>query len=166
MNNNMENNNEPVLMSPDAVTPTVPEAPTMNEVPQMVNPVVNEPVIQAVPTPIEVAPVSMEPVSPPMETNPVQPQPVISEPQPVMSEPQPTVVEPAPVPMPGEGQDPNGMVNENLKTVEINYQPPSKAKVFVMMIFFFLMVGFVVFLPQITETIELYKLVENTTLRI
>ena len=156
MNNNIENNNEPVLMSPNTVTPTVPETPVMSE-PQMVTPVVNEPVVEAFPTPIEVAPVSVEPVVTPVESVPVQAAPIMSEPQSVMSNPGPVMTEPVPGPMPGEGQDPNGMVNENLKTVEINYQPPSKVKVVIMVVFFFLMVGFVLFLPQITEMIEMYK---------
>ena len=41
----------------------------------------------------------------------------------------------------------NSLVNENLKKVEVNYKPPSKAKVAAMLILFVLLVAIVIFLP-------------------
>lgn len=53
--------------------------------------------------------------------------------------------------------DPNAMINENLKKVEIkNYTPPSKFKIFLLIVFFILLVLFVLFLPEVTELVEKY----------
>ena len=52
-------------------------------------------------------------------------------------------------------------VNENLKKVEINYTPPSKFKVISMIFMFILIIGFVVFLPEITTMINMYKASKN-----
>lgn len=56
------------------------------------------------------------------------------------------------------------MINENLKKVEVNYTPPSKAKVVLLVLFFIFLIGFVLFLPDITSYIGKYKAGElNTT---
>lgn len=53
--------------------------------------------------------------------------------------------------------DPGALVNENLKKVEIEYTPPSKGRtVFTIMMFVFI-IGFVIFLPDITSLINDYK---------
>lgn len=49
------------------------------------------------------------------------------------------------------------IVNEKLKKVEINYTPPSKFKMFVLFVFFILLIGFVLFLPEITSMVHKYK---------
>lgn len=51
----------------------------------------------------------------------------------------------------------NSLVNENLKKVEVNYKPPSKAKVAAMLILFVLLVAFVIFLPEVSRFINTLK---------
>jgi len=53
--------------------------------------------------------------------------------------------------------DPNAIVNENLKKVEINYTPPSKAKVVLLILFFIFLVGFIIFLPEINTMVNRLK---------
>ena len=53
--------------------------------------------------------------------------------------------------------DPNGAVNENLKKVEINYTPPSKAKTVALILFFIFMIAFIIFLPDITTMVNKLK---------
>ena len=53
--------------------------------------------------------------------------------------------------------DPNGAVNENLKKVEINYTPPSKAKTVELILFFIFMIAFIIFLPDITTMVNKLK---------
>lgn len=53
--------------------------------------------------------------------------------------------------------DPNAQVNEKLKRVEIDYKPPGKFKIFLMIIFFIFIIAFALFLPEISEYINLYK---------
>lgn len=56
--------------------------------------------------------------------------------------------------------NPNGngeVVPENLKSVEIDYKPPSKFKVFVLIVFFGGLIAFVIFLPEITEMVNKYN---------
>ena len=47
-------------------------------------------------------------------------------------------------------------VNENLKRVEINYSPPSKFKIFLMIFFLVFLVIFVLFLPEINSFVNMY----------
>ena len=60
-------------------------------------------------------------------------------------------VSPSPSSVGGNQTDPGAVVNENLKKVEINYTPPSKFKIFLLIVFFILLLAFVIFLPEITE---------------
>jgi len=53
--------------------------------------------------------------------------------------------------------DPNGMINEKLKKVEIDYKPPSKYQTFLLIVFFIFIIGFAFFLPEISSYINLYK---------
>ena len=46
--------------------------------------------------------------------------------------------------------DPNGLVNENLKKVEVNYTPPSKGKTVALILFFIFLLAFIIFLPEIS----------------
>lgn len=55
----------------------------------------------------------------------------------------------------------NVIANEKLKNVEINYTPPSKAKTFFTFLMFALIIGFVIFLPEITEAVNQYKANKN-----
>lgn len=57
--------------------------------------------------------------------------------------------------------DDKGIINENLKKVEINYTPPSKAKTISMIIMLVFIILFVVFLPEITSMVNLYKASKN-----
>ena len=47
--------------------------------------------------------------------------------------------------------------NENLKKVEINYQPPSKFKTALLILFFIFLLAFIIFLPEITIFVNNYK---------
>jgi len=53
------------------------------------------------------------------------------------------------------------IVNENLKKVEINYTPPSKAKTSMMILIFVMLIAFVIFLPNITNFLDQYKASKN-----
>jgi len=53
--------------------------------------------------------------------------------------------------------DSNAMVNEKLKRVEIDYKPPGKFKIFLMILFFIFIIGFALFLPEISSFINLYR---------
>ena len=98
----------------------------------------------------------------PTATIPVNTQPekfVMQQPQIVQSNtvqmPQvnPNMVQPTNVPQ----QDPNAMINENLKKVEIkNYTQPSKFKLFLLVLFFILLIAFVLFLPEVTDLVKKY----------
>ena len=53
-------------------------------------------------------------------------------------------------------QNKGAVVNEKLKTVEVQYTPPSKAKTFGMISLFLLLIAFVIFLPDITSFIDIH----------
>lgn len=50
--------------------------------------------------------------------------------------------------------DANAMINENLKKVEINYTPPSKGKIVLLLLFFIALIGFIIFLPNINTLVS------------
>ena len=52
---------------------------------------------------------------------------------------------------------PNQMVNEDLKKVEVNYTPPSKAKMVSLILFFIFLIAFIIFLPDITTMVNKLK---------
>ena len=56
-----------------------------------------------------------------------------------------------------EGPDTNSYSNDKMKEVEINYTPPSKFKVFLLVTFFVVLIAFVIFLPEINSFVETYK---------
>lgn len=60
-----------------------------------------------------------------------------------------------------ENNDPGSVVNEKLKQVEINYTPPSKFKMAMTIFMFLLIIAFVIFLPDITSFVNLYKANKN-----
>lgn len=64
---------------------------------------------------------------------------------------------------PTKEEDPNGVINENLKKVEINYTPPSKGKTFALILFFIFMIAFIIFLPDITTMVNKFKSGEQGT---
>ena len=53
--------------------------------------------------------------------------------------------------------DPGAIINEPVKKVEIDYKPPSKFKVFILVVFFILLIAFVFFLPEITSFVDKYR---------
>lgn len=55
---------------------------------------------------------------------------------------------------PDKKEDNVPIKNDKLKEVEINYTPPSKGKIFLLVVFFILLIGFVIFLPDISKMIE------------
>lgn len=81
---------------------------------------------------------------------PVVPQPTVTPEVPVTSV-EPTMINNNVMPT---QDDPNAIVNENLKKVEINYTPPSKAKVVLLVLFFIFLVGFIIFLPEISSLVR------------
>ena len=127
---NNENNNFNNGQNINTV-PVVPTTPVTNPV---INNQINQQVVPEVLTPTTSAPVQT-PVVEPTTTPMVQPQ------------------VPGTVPQ----ADNNAMINENLQKVEINnYTPPSKLKIFVLLVFFALIVAFIMFLPQISSYIRNY----------
>ena len=50
--------------------------------------------------------------------------------------------------------DDGAVVNENLKKVEINYQPPSKGKTIALVLLFIALIAFVIFLPDISTIVS------------
>ncbi len=143
-NNNM--NNIPVTPVPS----TVPVANTNPaSEPVMVTPtqVTTQPTTQAVEL--------LQPAQPVISTEPVQQAVPIVQVQ--NTEP---VTSPSITPQPQN--DPNTILNENLKKVEIeNYTPPSKLKIAVLLIFFALLIGFIIFLPQISSMVRVYMSGQN-----
>lgn len=148
---NSENNNFNNGQNMNTV-PVVPTTPTVNNSP-ITQPVVYNPTPMAQPVTTHVV---SEVLSP--STTPFVQQQVV-EPTTVPT----TVVEPTSVASNGVFATPqpqvdnNAIVNENLKKVEVeNYNPPSKFKVFVLLLFFVLLVAFIIFLPQISSYIRNY----------
>lgn len=115
----------------------------INQINQPVNENVQQPAVptnnientQPIPQPVEPTNVVVPPVQ--QVTPRTEIPPIVNNPQ-----PQP---------------DPNAMVNENLKKVEIkNYTPPSKFKTFLLVVFFILLIAFVIFLPEISSMVRIY----------
>ena len=50
-----------------------------------------------------------------------------------------------------EQNNAGAMVNEKLKKVEVEYKPPSKFKIGLMLFFFVLILAFIIFLPEVTQ---------------
>ena len=48
-------------------------------------------------------------------------------------------------------------MKEKMKNAELNYKPPSKFKMFLLIVFFVLLIGFVIFLPEINDRIIKHK---------
>ena len=145
MDNNQNQSNDKFIMDTSYMNNT-----NTNEVPTTSTVVENN----------TVQPTLVEQTAPVVVTPQVVEQPQV---QPVVNAP---VVEPQVVSQPTEtaqinnnsvGTDPNAILNENLKKVEINYTPPSKLKVVLMIIFFVLILAFIIFLPNITTFINKYK---------
>lgn len=142
-NNNVNNNEQPTVVTPNnrfaissdnnLVQNTVP----VNSEPIITTPVNPEPVVQnSVPT-------NPEPVV--QNTVPTNPEPVIQNTNPQMNIPNVNT------------PDSNAIVNENLKKVEINYTPPSKFKVVLLVLFFIALLGFIIFLPDISSLVSKYR---------
>ena len=131
MDTSYMNNNEPVMVNQNTV-----EQPVMNPAPA----VQEQPVMN--PTPV------VEPT--PVVTT--QPEPVVVPQQPTVQ----TIQEPTAIPN-VNNDDPNTMVNEKLKKVEINYTPPSKAKVVLLVLFFIALLGFIIFLSNISSLVNKFR---------
>lgn len=147
---NNENNN----MNNIPVTP-VPSTIPVTNTNQTGEPVMGIPTNQVAPQP-QVAPAVelLQPSQPVISTEPVQQvAPVVQVENPQI----PTEPVTSPSVAPQSQNDPNAIVNENLKKVEIeNYTPPSKLKIAVLLIFFALLIGFIIFLPQISSMVRVY----------
>lgn len=67
-----------------------------------------------------------------------------------------------------QGQNNAGaMVNEKLKKVEVEYKPPSKFKVGLMLFFFVLILAFIIFLPEVTQYMsDLFDKKDKTVIEI
>lgn len=66
-----------------------------------------------------------------------------------------------------EKNNAGAMVNEKLKKVEVEYKPPSKFKVGVMLFFFVLILAFIIFLPEVTQYMsDLFDNKSNTVTEI
>ena len=146
---NNENNN----MNNIPVTPVPSTVPVANTNPA------SEPVM-VTPTQATIQPTTqavelLQPAQPVISTEPVQQAvPVV---QVQNTEP---VTSPSITPQPQN--DSNTILNENLKKVEIeNYTPPSKLKIAVLLIFFALLIGFIIFLPQISSMVRVYMSGQN-----
>ena len=63
-------------------------------------------------------------------------------------------------------QNDRAINNEKLKQVEINYTPPSKAKVVLLVLFFIALLGFIVFLPDISSYMRTLQSGGGTTEKI
>ena len=136
---NNENNNvntEPVVNQVPTTsvvpntTPVANKFMAVNDVNQINQPVNNVPNT----APVVQQPVQVVPTTEVITTPPTQ----------VVPAPQPTV-------------DNNAMINENLQKVEIkNYTPPSKFKIFLLIVFFLLLIAFIMFLPDISSQIRIY----------
>lgn len=146
---NNENNN----MNNIPVTPVPSTVPVTNTNPA------SEPVM-VTPTQATIQPTTqavelLQPAQPVISTEPVQQAVPIVQVQ--NTEP---VTSPSITPQPQN--DPNTILNENLKKVEIeNYTPPSKLKIAVLLIFFALLIGFIIFLPQISSMVRVYMSGQN-----
>ena len=141
MNNDVNNNSGNTSSNIPIVNPVVPNSGN-NSIPNSSTPV------GASSTP-EVSPVVTEVVPAPTVTpTPVMPSQVASNGVSVDTS--------SPV-----SDNSGAIMNENLKKVEINYTPPSKFKVFLMVLFFIFLLGFVIFLPDITSMVEKYKAGKN-----
>ena len=59
------------------------------------------------------------------------------------------------------------MVNEKLKKVEVEYKPPSKFKIGLMLFFFVLILAFIIFLPEVTQYMsDLFDKKDKTVIEI
>lgn len=142
---NNENNN----MNNIPVTPVPSTVPVTNTNPA------SEPVMVTPTQPTTQAVELLQPAQPVISTEPVQQAVPIVQVQ--NTEP---VTSPSITPQPQN--DPNTILNENLKKVEIeNYTPPSKLKIAVLLIFFALLIGFIIFLPQISSMVRVYMSGQN-----
>ena len=66
-----------------------------------------------------------------------------------------------------EQNNAGAMVNEKLKKVEVEYKPPSKFKIGLMLFFFVLILAFIIFLPEVTQYMsDLFDKKDNTVIEI
>ena len=66
-----------------------------------------------------------------------------------------------------EQNNAGAMVNEKLKKVEVEYKPPSKFKVGLMLFFFVLILAFIIFLPEVTQYMsDLFDKKDKTVIEI
>lgn len=66
-----------------------------------------------------------------------------------------------------EQNNAGAMVNEKLKKVEVEYKPPSKFKIGLMLFFFVLILAFIIFLPEVTQYMsDLFDKKDKTVIEI
>ena len=143
MDNNSELNNN--------VTPGVANQPTngTQELP-IVDPTAVNTNTNTAPSPTSQAPLTPS-VSNPTENGPIQIEEKPVDPNFVDRTTNPGVIGNI---APTKAEDPNGLVNENLKKVEVQYTPPSKGKTVALIMFFIFLILFVIFLPEVTTLVD------------
>lgn len=66
-----------------------------------------------------------------------------------------------------EQNNSGAMVNEKLKKVEVEYKPPSKFKIGLMLFFFVIILAFIIFLPEVTQYMsDLFDKKDKTVIEI
>lgn len=66
-----------------------------------------------------------------------------------------------------EQNNAGAMVNEKLKKVEVEYKPPSKFKIGLMLFFFVIILAFIIFLPEVTQYMsDLFDKKDKTVIEI
>lgn len=171
INNNQVPNTEVMTQPVQVTTPVVEPSTEVITQPVMATTPVVEPSTEVITQPA----VAPAPIFNSVPTTEVMIQPVVEPSTEVMTQPVPVpttespILEPTPIVMPTTEAptpsvltsppqvDNNAMVNEDLKKVEIkDYTPPSRFKVFVLLLFFAGLVVFIIFLPQISSYIRNY----------
>ena len=64
---------------------------------------------------------------------------------------------------PAEEKKENSAFKEKMKQAELNYKPPSKYRMFLLVVFFVFLIAFVLFLPDINKMVVKYKSGEKET---
>ena len=152
--NSTVDNTQPVMFTPPTAVPTPEVVPPVSDATSTVPTVETVPVVE--PTPV----VPAAPVVEPTPVVPATPATSVNASQPsVLGETTnlPVLGETSSIPVVDNKPDERSMEAEKLKTVEINYKPPSKAKTVLLILFFVGLIAFVIFLPDITTMIAKYK---------
>lgn len=148
---------QPVMQTSVDSVPVQPTQPVVNQpVMQPLNPVQASPVMQPSPNFVQ-NPSTQSVVQPAMQSTSVNPSSMAS------GVPSPQMVNPQAV-VPSNPQP--EIPAENLQKVEIQYKPPGKFKMFALVFLFILLIGFIIFLPDITEMVQEYMSNRNVKVEV